>query len=128
MSYVAFVLLLLLNMDKYQAFVAFANLIDNHFFTSMYKLDLKEVGTIHVGAYFQISKHISMYDLLFSENLPQLHAKFRQLKIFPEHYLLGWFGTMFGKVFPFDVVLLCWDQYMQQGVLYLIKIALGKEI
>lgn len=46
MSYLA--AMLLLNMDVYDSFVCFANLLNSHFFLSLFRLDINEVNPNHL--------------------------------------------------------------------------------
>ena len=84
MSYVAG--MLLLHMDKYETFICFCNLLNSHFFMSLFKMNLVE-----------LKKHFNIYDLLFAENLPALFDHFKKLQIMHEHYLLSWLSTIFSK-------------------------------
>lgn len=77
MSYIAG--MLLLQMSHVDAFICFANMLEIHFFASLFKMDLVE-----------LRKHIGIYDLMFSEYLPLLYDHFRKLEIMPEQYLLSW--------------------------------------
>jgi hypothetical protein len=45
MTYIAG--MLLIHMDDYEAFVCMANVISNHFFTSLFKSDIVEVDSFH---------------------------------------------------------------------------------
>lgn len=75
MTYIAGMLSLCQN--SYDAFVSFANLLNSHFFMTLFKMEISE-----------ILKHIKIYDHLFAENLPELHRQFQELDISPEHYLV----------------------------------------
>jgi len=112
MSYLAAVLLLY--NDVYTTFQCFCNLLNNHFFLSMFKMDIK-----------QILRHIKIYDLLFAYNLPNLHVRFKSLLISHEQYLLDWFLTVFSKCAPIPITSRIWDMYFLEGEVFLYKCALG---
>ena len=39
----------------------------------------------------KVNRHVSIYDFLFSDQLPALHDHFHALEIYPEQYLLSWY-------------------------------------
>jgi len=112
MSYLAAVLLLY--NDTYSTFVCFANVINTHFYSSLFKMEVK-----------QILVHMRIYDLLFRYNLPELYTQFQQMTISAEQYLLDWFLTMFGKSLPVPIVSRVWDCYFLHGEIFLYRCALG---
>jgi len=112
MSYLAAVLLLY--NDTYSTFQCFTNLIDTHFFRSLFKMEVK-----------QILRHMKVYELLFSYNLPKLYLRFQHMTISPEQYLLDWFLTLFSKSLPIPIASRVWDCYLLQGEVFLFRCALG---
>jgi len=106
--------MLLLHMNKVDAFVCLCNLSNNHFFLSLFKMDVPE-----------INRHVSVYDFLFTDQLPALYEHFRKHEIYPEQYLLSWLSTIFTLSLPFDVACKVWDQFLAHGEIYLYRTALG---
>jgi len=106
--------MLLLHMDKVDAFTGLCNLSNNHFFVSLFKMDIPE-----------INRHVSIYDFLFSDQLPALYEHFRKLEIYPEQYLLSWLTSVFTLCLPFEVACKIWDQFISEGEIYLYRTALG---
>jgi len=113
MTYIAG--MLLLHMGDFEAFVCMSNVISNHLFSALFMSNLVE-----------LKKHLSVYDLLFAENLPSLYDHFKQLTILPDQYLTSWFSTMFAKeALPLALACRVWDGYLTYGELYLYRTALG---
>eukprot|EP01132_Coremiostelium_polycephalum_P000879 gene879-1101_t len=107
--------LLTIYMDTpFNTFVCFANLLNNHFFLSLFRMDVKG-----------IVKHMKIFDLLFQRHLPKLYRKFKELSISPEHYLLEWFMTLFTKLLPLPIVSRVWDCYLIEGESYVYSVAIG---
>jgi len=106
--------MLLLYLEEFSAFVILANLLNSHFFKSLYKLDIPE-----------ILKHIRIYDLMFSANLPWLFDTFKNLNITAEHYLLDWLFTMFSRCIPFSLLGRLWDCLLLEGEIFLFQCALA---
>ncbi|PRP74262.1 TBC1 domain family member 14 [Planoprotostelium fungivorum] len=109
MSYVASMLLIFLNQSD--AFISFANLLENHFFSSIFRMDM--------------AKHFTLYELIFSQNLPSLYEHFRGFSITPDQYLLSWLSTIFCKVLPLPLCCRVWDRFLEYGELYLLQTAIG---
>jgi len=101
--------LLLLYMDEYSAFVCLANLLNTHYFTSVCKLDLEQFG-----------KHTRIYHILFSQHLPKLCDKFKELGIRDEHYLLDWCLTVFSKAFDVPLASRIWDCFLLEGEVFFV--------
>eukprot|EP01114_Cavostelium_apophysatum_P000388 TRINITY_DN10356_c0_g1_i1.p1 TRINITY_DN10356_c0_g1~~TRINITY_DN10356_c0_g1_i1.p1 ORF type:complete len:545 (+),score=97.89 TRINITY_DN10356_c0_g1_i1:60-1694(+) len=112
MSYVAG--MLLLHMDTFEAFMCLANLLNNHFFDSIFKLDTPE-----------LSKHFKILDLLFSQHLPELYSHFTVLGILPEQYLLSWYSTVFNQVLPLKLTVMIWDRFLMEGEIFLHRVVVG---
>ena len=111
LSYIAAVLLM--QMEKFQAFVSFCNIILNPDIFPFYKLD--ENG---------IKKRLDIFNEIFECNLPKLYNHFENYSIFPEHYLLEWIMTLYTRTFHIDLVVRIWDVFMIEGIISLYKIAI----
>ena len=111
LSYIAAVLLM--QMEKFQAFVAFCNIILSPDIFPFYKLD--ENG---------IRKRLDIFNEIFECNLPKLYNHFENFSIFPEHYLLEWIMTLYTRAFQIDLVVRIWDVFMIEGIVSLYKIAI----
>jgi alpha-tubulin suppressor-like RCC1 family protein len=112
MSYLAG--MLLIYMEPYEAFVSFANLLNSHYFASLFAMNVDE-----------ILKHLKIYDLLFAKILREVHAHFAALSVSPESYLLDWFMTLFSRALPFDAASRLWDCYLIEGEVFLFRAALA---
>jgi len=106
--------MLLLHMEPYDTFVCLCNLFENHFFVSLFKMDIP-----------QIIKHIRIYDLLLSRTIPHLYDHFSNLGISAEHYLLDWFLTLFSKSLKLNVASRIWDCFFLEGEIFLHRAAVG---
>ncbi|ETO35445.1 hypothetical protein RFI_01618, partial [Reticulomyxa filosa] len=105
MSYIA--ANLLLYMDGYTAFKAFANLLNSPFFYDMLSMDL--------------SKQIPRYQIfqdLFQLSEPQLSAFFLDNSILPQSYFLDWAITIFSKKLRPNVTPRIWDFVLMFGESY----------
>jgi hypothetical protein len=114
MSYLAG--LLLMYLQEADAFIMLYNLLDSHFLSSMYHVDLA-----------QISKHFRIFEILFAEQLPLLYKHFRSLGISNEHYLLDWYLTLFIKQLKPPIASRVWDCYLIEGDIFIHFTALGKQ-
>jgi len=112
MSYVAAILCLY--MDTFDAFTSFTNMLNTHFFTSLYRMDVRE-----------IIKHVQVFDILFKLHLPKLFDQFKQLELSTEHFLLEWFMTLFTKLVPFHIVCRLWDCFLIEGESFIYSASIG---
>jgi len=106
--------MLLLHMDVFESFVAMANVLNNHFFVSLFKLDVQE-----------LTKHLKVFDLLFSSHLPALYSHFTVCGILPEQYLLSWLSSVFNQVLPLKITVNLWDRFLTEGEIFLHRVAVA---
>ncbi len=111
LSYIAGTLLL--QMDKFQTFICFMNIILSPNILSFYRLDEKN-----------IKKRLDLFNDIFKCNLPNLYNHFEKNEILPEHYLLEWFMTLFTRSLHIAVAVRIWDIYMIEGTIALYKSAI----
>ena len=111
LSYIAATLLL--QMDKFQAFVCFMNIILSPNILPFYLLDEQK-----------IKKRLDLFNDIFQINLPELYEHFKEIEILPEHYLLEWFMTLYTRNIFIDLAFRIWDIYMIEGILALYKVAI----
>jgi len=109
--------MLLLYMDKYQAFVALMNITLSHNIIHFYRFEEN-----------QITKRLQIFKQIFYCNLPELCDHFESLDILPEHYLIEWCMTIFTKNLNIDVSARIWDIYMIEGVKAIYQSAIGKNL
>lgn len=112
MSYIAAILIL--NMDQYDAFVCFANLLNRPLHVAAFTLN-----QIQMRAYYDA------YDQIFSKNLPRLHSHFEDASLTPDLYLLDWIYTIFAKAMQLDVACRVWDLFLRDGDEFIFRTALG---
>jgi len=112
MSYLA--AMLLLNMDAFDAFVCFANLVNTHFFLSLFRLEINE-----------ILRHVKIFELLLTKELPEVYERFIQVGVSPEQYLIEWWMTIFSKSFPPTLAARIWDIFVFEGEVFLIRVSIG---
>jgi alpha-tubulin suppressor-like RCC1 family protein len=110
LSYIAATLLL--QMDKFQAFVCFMNIILSPNILPFYLLDEKN-----------IKKRLDLFNDIFKINLPELFEHFKENEIMPEHYLLEWIMTLYTRNVFIDLSFRIWDIYMIEGIICLYKTA-----
>ena len=97
--------MLLLNMDKFKAYVAMMNLVLNPIILPFYIFDEKAIRA-----------RIQLFKQVFYYNLPELCDHFESLEILPEHYFIEWNMTLFTKSVNIDIAMRIWDIYMIEGI------------
>ena len=111
LSYIAGTLLM--QMDKFLSFVCFMNIILSPNILPFYRLD--EIN---------IKKRLDLFNEIFKLNLPKAYLHFQENEVFPEHYLLEWFMTLFTRNLNIELALRIWDIYMIEGIFVLYKTAI----
>ncbi|XP_063915210.1 TBC1 domain family member 12-like [Zophobas morio] len=112
MSYIAAILIL--NMEAFDAFICFANLLNQPLHLSAFTLNQA-----------QMEAYYSAYNEVFFYNLPKLHQHFEEAKLTPDLYLLDWIYTIFAKAMPLDVACRVWDIFLRDGCEFIFRTALG---
>lgn len=112
MSYIAAVLIL--NMDQYDAFVCFANLLNRPLHVAAFTLNQAQMR-----AYYEA------YNQVLERNLPRLHSHFLAAGLTPDLYLLDWIYTVFAKAMPLDVACRVWDLFLRDGDEFIFRTAIG---
>ena len=97
--------MLILNMDKFKAFVSMMNLILDPAILPFYKFDQKGIKT-----------RLLLFKHIFYFNLPELCEYFDFIQIKPEHYFLNWNMTLFSHCVHIDIAMRIWDVYMIEGL------------
>ena len=104
----------LLNSENYyQALVNMVNFI----------LDSPGIKFIQKNEEF-IKIRTSFFKNLLSNYYPRLNNHLTKLEITPELYFNKWISSFFIKVFPYDVLLKLWDNYIVKGEVFLFEISL----
>ena len=142
--------MLIINMDKYQAYVSFMNLILNPNII-IYYLDRDKDENIMEYGYTEtpgrddnnneikpkkipsiVEKNLRrvIFKQLLFHNLPDLCSHLELLSVLPEHYFDEWNETIFCKNFNIDIAMKIWDLFVVQGekVVFDAGIALMKEL
>ncbi|KAJ1367134.1 hypothetical protein KIN20_027987 [Parelaphostrongylus tenuis] len=112
MAFIAAVLLL--QMDLYPAFVAFANLLNRPLQTAFFELRQSEM-----------TKYFIAYDRYMEQELPILHHHLDKLDVRPDLYLIEWIYTLFAKSLPLDITCRIWDVYFRDGEEFIFQASLG---
>jgi hypothetical protein len=97
--------ILLLNMDKFKAFISLMNLILNPIILPFYKMDNES-----------IQQRLKLFKQVFYFNLPELCQHFDELDLLPENYYLSWNMTLFTRDVNLELVNRIWDVFMIEGV------------
>ena len=104
----------LLNSENYfQALVNMVNFI----------LDSPGIKFIQKNEHF-IKMRMSFFKNLLSKYFPRLNKHLIKLELTPELYFNKWISSFFIKVFPYDVLLKLWDNYIVKGEVFLFEISL----
>ena len=109
MSYIAGILVLV--MDKFEAFVCLSNLISSWFLLPFFR-----------GDDAQITRRIQIFKQIFHYNLPELCEQFESEGVLPQHYLIEWIMTIFVKSLDLQVAYRLWDLIMLDGDIMILKI------
>ena len=97
--------ILLLNMDKFKAFISLMNLILNPIILPFYKMDNES-----------IQQRLKLFKQVFYYNLPELCEHFDELGLLPENYFLSWNMTLFTRDVNLDLAKRIWDVFMIEGI------------
>ena len=106
--------MLVMNMDTYDAFCSFVNMMDDIFFMAFYRMDID-----------LILCHLRVYNLIFAYNMRELYQHFEAEEVSPNYYLLDWFMTMFTHVLKINAASRVWDGFLVEGEAFLHRAALG---
>ena len=143
--------MLIINMDKYQAYVSFMNLILNPNLIIYYLSTDKEENIMEYGytdtpgrdddnndnykpkkipSIVEINLRRVIFKQLLFHNLPDLCSHLELLNILPEDYFDEWNETIFCKNFNIDIAMKIWDLFVIQGqkIVFDAGIALMKEL
>ena len=104
----------LLNSENY--YQALVNMIN-------FVLDSPGIKFIQKNEKF-IKIRTSFFKNLLSNYYPRLNNHLTKLEITPELYFNKWISSFFIKVFPYDVLLKLWDNYIVKGEVFLFEISL----
>ena len=97
--------ILLLNMDKFKAFISLMNLILNPIMLPFYKMNNE-----------LIQQRLKLFKQVFYFNLPELCEHFDELGMLPENYFLVWNMTLFTHDVNLELANRIWDVFMIEGV------------
>jgi hypothetical protein len=116
---------LLINMDRYQAYQCLTNLINNKNRIIFYEIeDENNNSSINENSItpkgnepniVQINLRRVIFKQLIFFNLPELCSQLELLNILPENYFDEWCATIFSKNFNIDIVMKIWDLYVVLG-------------
>ena len=142
--------MLIINMDKYQAYVSFMNLILNPNIIIYYLSNDKDEPVMEYGysntptgdedTNINKNKKIPsiveknlrrvIFKQLLFHNLPELCSNLELLNVLPEDYFDEWNQTIFSKNFNVDISMKIWDLFVVQGekIIFDAGIALMKEL
>ncbi|XP_018573966.1 TBC1 domain family member 14-like isoform X2 [Anoplophora glabripennis] len=112
MSYIAAILIL--NMEPFDAFICFANLLNQPLHLSAFTLNQA-----------QMQAYYDAYNEVFKFNLPKLYSHFEKSGLTPDLYLLDWIYTIFAKAMPLDIACRVWDIFLRDGFEFIFRTALG---
>ena len=97
--------ILLLNMDKFKAFISLMNLILNPIMLPFYKMENES-----------IQQRLKLFKQVFYFNLPELCEHFDELGLLPENYFLSWNMTLFTRDVNLELAKRIWDVFMVEGI------------
>eukprot|EP00471_Norrisiella_sphaerica_P000427 CAMPEP_0184488152 /NCGR_PEP_ID=MMETSP0113_2-20130426/10555_1 /TAXON_ID=91329 /ORGANISM="Norrisiella sphaerica, Strain BC52" /LENGTH=524 /DNA_ID=CAMNT_0026870635 /DNA_START=492 /DNA_END=2066 /DNA_ORIENTATION=+ len=115
MSYIAGHLLLY--MDEYTAFVAFANLLSKPFFNAFYMS-----GSVVKEA---MESRLAVFDHMFRRNLPKLHTHLKKMEVPIRLYFFQWSLTLYAKIFNFETLAYVWHGFFIEGEVHIYKVGVA---
>ncbi|CAF0735759.1 unnamed protein product [Adineta ricciae] len=102
----------LLNLDLYDSFICFSNLMHRSYFQTFYRFNNME-------------KYLELFNQLLNFHLPKLSAHFIEMSIEPNCFALDWFFTIYSKSLPLDVVSRIWDMFFRDGDAFIFRTAIA---
>ena len=145
--------MLIINMEKYQAYVSFMNLILNpnliiYYLNNDKEEDIMEYGYTDTPGRDDDSSNAEnnkgkkipsiveknlrrvIFKQLLFHNLPDLCSHLELISVLPEDYFDEWNETIFCKNFNIDIAMKIWDLFVVQGekIIFDAGIALMKEL
>ena len=102
----------LLNLDLFDSFICFSNLLNRPYFQTFYRFN-------------NIEKYLDLFTQLLNHHLPKLSAHFSQMSIEPNCFALDWFFTIYSKSLPLDVVSRIWDLFFRDGDAFIFRTAIA---
>ena len=142
--------MLIINMDKYQAYVSFMNLILNPNIIIYYLSQNKDEQIMEYGysntptgdedtnvvknkkipSIVEKNLRRVIFKQLLFHNLPDLCSNLELLNVLPEDYFDEWNQTIFSKNFNVDIAMKIWDLFVVQGekIIFDAGIAIMKEL
>lgn len=102
----------LLNLDLFDSFLCFANLLHRPYFQTFYRFN-------------NIEKYLQLFSDLLNAHLPKLSAHFQQMSIEANCFALDWFFTIYSKSLPLDVVSRIWDLFFRDGDVFIFRTAIA---
>lgn len=106
--------MLALNMEPFDAFSCFSNLLNRPCHRAAFALDQDAMN-----AYYKA------YSNALAHKLPRIHSHFSIAGLAPDLYLLDWLYTIYAKAMPLDVTCRVWDVFLRDGEEFLFRTALG---
>ena len=132
---------LLINMDKYQAYQCLLNIINNKnriiFYENkennndyIYEKTKTPTPTGEEPNIVKIHLRRVIFKQLIFFNLPELCSHLELLNILPENYFDEWAATIFSKNLNIDIVMKIWDLYIVLGekIIFNAGVALLQEL
>lgn len=115
MSYIGAILLLY--MEKEEAFICLSNLLANiHVYFEMIRDDHKDQ---------RFQRRLLLFEDLFKEKLPTLYKHFMSIHLESNSFVVEWIITIFSRELNLEVVARIWDSYLLHGEIFLWRTVLG---
>ncbi|KAJ4455698.1 putative TBC1 domain family member 14 [Paratrimastix pyriformis] len=112
MSYIG--AMLLLYMDSFEAFVALANLLTNHWFYCFFMMKAADVR-----------HHCDLFDAALAACLPAIGQHFKEIGVDSATYIIDWMMTLYVHPLHLECAAFVWDNYTCDGEIVAVKAALG---
>jgi hypothetical protein len=112
MSYMAGMFLIFCS--EFDSFKCFTTFICSHYFLPFFR-----------GAMSDIRLRINYFNEKFRKFLPELFKYFETLDLTSDHFLFEWLVTLYSKSLDIDITARIWDNFLLEGEIYAIKVALS---
>lgn len=106
--------ILSLNMEPHEAFICFANLLNQPCHRTAFTLNQS-----------LMNNYYKVYLSTLAHRLPKIYSHFNNAGLSPDLYLLDWLYTIYAKAMPLDVACRVWDVFLRDGEEFLFRTALG---
>jgi hypothetical protein len=98
----------LLNLDLFDSFICFANLLNRRYFQAFYQMK-------------HLDEYLELFDQFLHFHLPKLSSHLSAMSIRVDCFALDWFFILFAKSLPLEIVVRLWDLFFRDGEVFIYR-------